>query len=49
MRTDFAIGRLFGVQIALHISWFAIAFLLSFSLSQRFQSSTPTGAARLCG
>jgi len=37
MRTDFAIGRVFGVQIALHVSWFAIAFLLVFSLSQRFQ------------
>jgi Zn-dependent protease/predicted transcriptional regulator len=47
MRTDFAIGRLFGVQIALHISWFAIAFLLIFSLAQRFQElhSDWSGAA----
>lgn len=37
MKSDIRIGRLFGVQIALHLSWFVIAFLLMFSLSQRFR------------
>jgi Zn-dependent protease len=33
---DIKIGRLFGVQIALHVSWFVIALLLIFALAQRF-------------
>jgi len=37
VKSDIRIGRLFGVQIALHLSWFVIAFLLMFSLSQRFR------------
>lgn len=37
MKSDIRIGRLFGVQIALHLSWFVIALLLMFSLSQRFR------------
>ena len=45
MRSDFPIGRLFGVQIALHVSWFAIAFLLMFSLAQRFQELHSTWSA----
>lgn len=37
MKGDIRLGRLFGVQIALHLSWFVIALLLMFSLTQRFR------------
>src|SRR5271157_5264124 len=33
MRTDIKLGRVFGIQIGLHYSWFLIAFLIVLSVA----------------
>jgi hypothetical protein len=41
MRSQIKLGRVFGIQIGLHYSWFIIAFLIFFSLSAQFHASNP--------
>lgn len=39
MRSTIRLGRLFGIEIGLHYSWFLIAFLITMSLASQFQAS----------
>src|SRR5260370_1996664 len=41
MRSQINLGRVFGIRIGLHYSWFIIAFLIIFSLSAQFHISNP--------
>jgi Zn-dependent protease/CBS domain-containing protein len=41
VRSQIKLGRVFGIQIGLHYSWFIIAFLIFFSLSAQFHASNP--------
>ena len=42
MRSQISLGRVFGIRIGLHYSWFIIALLIVFSLSAQFHSSHPS-------
>jgi len=47
MRSQIKLGRIFGIEIGLHYSWFLIALLIVFSLSSQFHAANPawgTGA-----
>jgi len=39
MRTDIKLGRVFGIQIGLHYSWFLIAFLIVLSVAGQFSAT----------
>ena len=39
MRSNIRLGRLFGIEIGLHYSWFLIAFLITMSLASQFQAT----------
>jgi Zn-dependent protease len=39
MKAQIRLGRIFGVEIGLHYSWFIIAVLITFSLAQQFQQT----------
>ena len=41
MRSQITLGRVFGIRIGLHYSWFIIALLIVFSLSAQFHTSNP--------
>ena len=41
MQSQITLGRIFGIKIGLHYSWFVIAVLIVFSLSSQFHSSNP--------
>ncbi len=41
MRSQIKLGRVFGIEIGLHYSWFVIALLIVFSLSSEFHSKNP--------
>lgn len=41
MRSQITLGRVFGIKIGLHYSWFLIALLIVFSLSSQFHASNP--------
>src|SRR5262245_34689753 len=41
MRPSIRLGRIFGVDIGLHYSWFIIALLILFSLAGHFQMNNP--------
>lgn len=41
MRSQIKLGKIFGIEIGLHYSWFLIAFLLVLSLSAQFHASNP--------
>jgi Zn-dependent protease len=41
MRAQIKLGRIFGVEIGLHYSWFIIALLITFSLAGHFQENNP--------
>jgi Zn-dependent protease len=41
MRSQIKLGRIFGIQIGLHYSWFIIALLIVFSLSSQFHATNP--------
>ena len=41
MRSQIKLGRIAGIEIGLHYSWFIIAFLIALSLASRFRSLTP--------
>ena len=39
MRSTIRLGKLFGIEIGLHYSWFLIALLITMSLGSQFQQS----------
>ena len=39
MRSSIRLGRLFGIEVGLHYSWFLIALLITMSLSAQFQET----------
>ena len=41
MRSQISLGRVFGIKIGLHYSWFIIAILIVFSLSGQFRTTNP--------
>jgi len=41
MKAQIKLGRIFGVDIGLHYSWFIIALLITFSLAGQFQENNP--------
>jgi Zn-dependent protease len=41
MKAQIKLGRIFGVEIGLHYSWFIIALLITFSLAGHFQENNP--------
>jgi Zn-dependent protease len=41
MKAQIKLGRIFGVEIGLHYSWFIIALLITFSLAGHFQTNNP--------
>jgi Zn-dependent protease/predicted transcriptional regulator len=41
MQSQVKLGRVFGIEIGLHYSWFLIATLIVFSLSSQFHGSNP--------
>lgn len=41
MKAQIHLGRIFGVKIGLHYSWFIIAFLITFSLAGHFAVNNP--------
>ncbi len=42
MRSNIKLGRIAGIEIGLHFSWFIIAFLIAFSLAAHFHSVRPS-------
>ena len=48
MRSQIKLGRIFGIEIGLHYSWFLIAFLIVVSLASQFRTANPEwGAATI--
>ena len=47
MKPQIKLGRIFGVEIGLHYSWFIIAVLITFSLVQQFQLTNAAWSAGL--
>ena len=41
MKTHINLGRIFGVQVGLHFSWFLIALLVTLSLAGQFYATNP--------
>jgi Zn-dependent protease/CBS domain-containing protein len=41
LRSQVKLGRIAGIEIGLHYSWFIIAFLIALSLASHFRSITP--------
>ena len=41
MRSQIPLGRVFGIKIGLHYSWFLIALLIVVSLSAQFRAASP--------
>jgi Zn-dependent protease len=41
LRSQIKLGRIFGIQIGLHYSWFLIALLIVYSLTSQFHASNP--------
>jgi hypothetical protein len=41
MKAQIKLGRIFGVEIGLHYSWFIIALLITFSLAGHFRTNNP--------
>lgn len=41
MKAHIKIGRIFGIEIGLHLSWFIIALLITLSLADQFHSVNP--------
>src|SRR5260370_7821280 len=42
MRSNIKLGRISGIEIGLHYSWFIIAALIAFSLSEHFRQVNPS-------
>ena len=47
MRSQIRLGKVFGIQIGLHYSWFLIALLIAFSLNAQFHVANPAWSAGL--
>jgi Zn-dependent protease/predicted transcriptional regulator len=47
MKAQIRLGRIFGVEIGLHYSWFLIALLITFSLANQFQQNNPHWSSAL--
>src|SRR5689334_1800471 len=47
MKAQIKLGRVFGVEIGLHYSWFIIAVLITLSLAQQFQLTNPAWSVTL--
>jgi len=47
MQSHIKLGRVFGIEIGIHSSWFIIAWLITFSLAQRFRSADRDWSAAL--
>jgi Zn-dependent protease len=47
MKAQIKLGRIFGVEIGLHYSWFLIAVLITLSLAQQFQLTNAAWSAGL--
>jgi len=47
LRSQIKLGRIFGINIGLHYSWFLIALLIVFSLSSQFHASNPQWGDRV--
>jgi Zn-dependent protease len=45
MQSSIKLGRIFGVEIGLHYSWFIIALLVVLSLAGQFSARNPTWGA----
>ncbi|HEY4492593.1 MAG TPA: peptidase, partial [Acidobacteriota bacterium] len=45
MKADIRLGRIGGVQVGLHFSWFIIAFLIALSLAGHFRQTNPDWSA----
>lgn len=41
MKSNIKLGRILGIEIGLHISWFIIAFLITISLVAQFHAANP--------
>jgi Zn-dependent protease/predicted transcriptional regulator len=41
VRSQIKLGRVFGIEIGIHYSWFLIAFLIVFSLASQFRAANP--------
>lgn len=41
MKAQIKLGRIFGVELGLHYSWFIIALLITFSLAGHFEANNP--------
>ncbi len=41
LQSQIKLGRIFGIEVGIHYSWFLIAFLIAFSLSSQFHASNP--------
>ena len=42
MRSNIKLGTISGIEIGLHYSWFIIAALIAFSLSEHFRQVNPS-------
>src|SRR5262245_53549766 len=49
MRPSIRLGKLFGIEIGLHYSWFIIALLIFFSLVAHFKMINPQWSVALAG
>jgi Zn-dependent protease len=46
MRSNIKLGKISGIEIGLHYSWFIIAALIAFSLGERFHQMNPNWSSR---
>ena len=47
MRSHIKLGRIFGIRVGLHFSWFLIALLIAFSLTSQFRQVNPAWSSGL--
>ncbi len=47
MRSHIQLGKIFGIKIGLHLSWFLIAALITLSLSNQFRAANPAWSKEL--
>src|SRR5579872_5449071 len=47
MKSSIRLGRVFGIEIGLHYSWFLIALLIVMSLASQFQQSNAAWGSRV--
>jgi Zn-dependent protease/predicted transcriptional regulator len=46
MRSNIRLGKISGIEIGLHYSWFIIAALIAFSIGERFHQMNPNWSSR---